>query len=523
MDLNGAFEGSGPPSKTRIDVFNSKRSLTALFIAYILAFALLCGLGSTGPEVFNRVAAKSKDGDSSAKYWTLLNPGCEVGDCKFSYDIPIIHMIPEMQLIYMKVQVQRPSGTAALSAGVLTTTSVIGCDREHCSPGGLNFDGEQVRDESDSTSVEWDAEETWSKNFSLFTTDPDPITYNQYNVSVVLTDTSGKAAYYSEGSDPKLAAKADMVFVNPDFTWWVMGWKMVFLVGTVIVMFSPITKFNGAFAGFFVQQRNVKLKDWSLIQTWIGALLVVLLFFNDPFFPLQFGDGVSPGVKQFLVMQSIVFVALFVSMMLCFMLVSTGTIIRSNKDQFMGESAARHKLRSNTIIAKVGLCSLIFAFLFFYYVIARMYNTGSPQYDDFSEEQAYMSFEIILILCMVVFSLWYIVSVCRCIMNVQMIERGYLALLVITVILAILMVVGVSIGALFVLPQTPFKWMFFYGSCNVTVWVLGWAFAHAAEEDDTESSWAMDSVGKEGAGYSSLLGGEEPLGGGAEGLLSADI
>ena len=88
----------------------------------------------------------------------------------------------QMQLIYMKVQVQRPTGTAALSAGVLTTTSVIGCDREHCGPGGLNFDGEQVRDESDSTSVEWDAEETWSKNFSLFTTDPDPITYNQYNV-----------------------------------------------------------------------------------------------------------------------------------------------------------------------------------------------------------------------------------------------------------------------------------------------------------------------------------------------------
>ncbi|GMH84454.1 hypothetical protein TL16_g09928, partial [Triparma laevis f. inornata] len=480
-------------------------------------------LGNTGPEVFKHVDALSKDGEAGAKYWKLVNPGCDTGNCKFQYTVPIIHMIPEMQLIYMKVKVKRPSsGTEAITAPVVTTTGVIGCDREHCVSGGENFDGEQVRDESDSTSIEWDSQQVYSNEFALFTTDPDPITYNQYNVSVILTDTSGQAATNPESGDPQMMAKADMVFVNPDFTWWVMGWKVVFLICTLVVMFCPITLFDGAFAGYFVQQRHLKLNDWSNIQCWIGALLVVLLFFNDPFFALQYGDGISSGVKQFLVMESIVLVALFVSLMLCFMLVSTGTIISSNKDQFMGGGRNSHKLQSNYIIAKVGLCSLIFAFLFFYYVIARMYNTGSPQYDDFSDDQSYMSFQILLIICMVAFSLWYIVSVCECIMNVRMIERGYLALLVITVIAAVLMVIGVSIGALYILPNTSFKWMFFYGSCNVTVWVLSWAFAHAADEDEGESSWALDSVSKGNAQYS-VLGGDEPLGGGAEGLLSADI
>jgi len=343
MDLNGAnLEAQGPPPKTRIDVFTSKRTLAALFLFYIGSTLLLCLLGNTGPEVFKHVDALSKDGEAGAKYWKLVNPGCDTGNCKFQYTVPIIHMIPEMQLIYMKVKVKRPSsGTEAITAPVVTTTSVIGCDREHCVSGGEN-------------------------------------------------DTSGQAATNPESGDPQMMAKADMVFVNPDFTWWVMGWKVVFLICTLVVMFCPITLFDGAFAGYFVQQRHLKLNDWSNIQCWIGALLVVLLFFNDPFFALQFGDGISSGVKQFLVMESIVLVALFVSLMLCFMLVSTGTIISSNKDQFMGGGRNSHKLQSNYIIAKVGLCSLIFAFLFFYYVIARMYNTGSPQYDNFSDDQSYM-------------------------------------------------------------------------------------------------------------------------------------
>ena len=309
----------------------------------------------------------------------------------------------------------------------------------------------EIQQLNDIKSMKFTKGKDFSTEVALFSTDPAPVSYKQYNITVVLTDNDGIAANYGlENQAPLLEAKTNMIVVNPDFTWWVMGWKVVFQIGILIAAFSPLTCKNGVIAGFFVQQRQLSWRDWSATQAWCGFLLVVLFCFNDPLFPLQFGGAVGEGVKTFLVLQQIIFVAMFISSLLCFMLSSTGTIISSNKEQFQSFD---HKLQSNAVIAKVGLCCIIFAFLFFYYIIARLYNAGSPEYEDFAENSVYFSFEVLLGILMGVYLLWYIADIVKCVTRVRIMEKGYVALLVVCILAAIMMVIGISIGALYVLPD----------------------------------------------------------------------
>ena len=63
--------------------------------------------------------------------------------------------------------------------------------------------------------------------------------------------------------------------------------------------------------------------------------------------------------------------------------------------------------------------------------------------------------------------------------------------------------------------------MFFYGTSNVTVWVMSWCFAHVEEEETDDCLWELGGS-HDKSGYASLLGGGfEPLGGG-EGVLGGE-
>ena len=82
--------------------------------------------------------------------------------------------------------------------------------------------------------------------------------------------------------------------------------------------------------------------------------------------------------------------------------------------------------------------------------------------------------QVLLSVLMAVFALWYTADIIKCVTRVRLMEKGYLALLVVCILAAIMMVIGISIGALYVLPDEAFKWMFFYGTSNITVWVVSW-------------------------------------------------
>jgi hypothetical protein len=109
--------------------------------------------------------------------------------------------------------------------------------------------------------------------------------------------------------------KFTMTFVNKMFTQWQIVWKIVFQVCTLIMMFCPATgpKSGG---GYFWHLRKVPITNWTSLQIWLGAMLVMLFFFNDPFFPIEvFSES---GVA--LAALYIIFLAIYMGVMMFFWL-----------------------------------------------------------------------------------------------------------------------------------------------------------------------------------------------------------
>ena len=105
-----------------------------------------------------------------------------------------------------------------------------------------------------------------------------------------------------------------MNFVNKSFTSWQMAWKIVFNICTLLMMFAPSTRKGGG--GYFYHLRQVPLKNWTDLQCWLGALLVMLVIFNDPLFIIEVFS--KEGV--YLAALYIVFLGAFLATMMFFWL-----------------------------------------------------------------------------------------------------------------------------------------------------------------------------------------------------------
>jgi len=105
-----------------------------------------------------------------------------------------------------------------------------------------------------------------------------------------------------------------MNFVNKSFTSWQMAWKIVFNICTLLMMFAPSTRKGGG--GYFYHLRQVPLKNWTDLQCWLGALLVMLVIFNDPLFVIEVFS--KEGV--YLAALYIVFLGAFLATMMFFWL-----------------------------------------------------------------------------------------------------------------------------------------------------------------------------------------------------------
>jgi hypothetical protein len=134
------------------------------------------------------------------------------------------------------------------------------------------------------------------------------IGYTNFMVDLMLLDArknlkmASTAGHEGEVAfDDFLVVTTDYTFINDKFTIFEMHWKTTFIVITLVAMFMPrlnrgeacsksekFALFSLVFEGFFYKLLTTrKLKDWSHQQKWIGALLVALILFNDPFFRLE--------------------------------------------------------------------------------------------------------------------------------------------------------------------------------------------------------------------------------------------
>ena len=79
------------------------------------------------------------------------------------------------------------------------------------------------------------------------------------------------------------------------------------------MMFAPLSHPCG---GFFYQLSKTRREKWTDFQTWVAALLIMTLFFNDPLFPLE----VFLDAGIYITSLYIIFLCAFISFLVFFWL-----------------------------------------------------------------------------------------------------------------------------------------------------------------------------------------------------------
>tara|TARA_B110000305_G_C19387850_1_gene613202 strand:+ start:1018 stop:1584 length:567 start_codon:yes stop_codon:yes gene_type:complete len=161
------------------------------------------------------------------------------------------------------------------------------------------------------------------------------------------------------------------------------------------------------------------------------------------------------------------------------------------------------------------LCGALWIFISVFYAIARLDNSGSPKFDQLSDNGTYYTFEVIMAVFSGIWAAWFLVHMIKSLGKICAGERAakllihtflhpllnlthsilltrlaslgtasapYAFLFLLTAVSALMAVIGVMVGALYPLPDSSFKFLFFYANFNVYVWTL--AFAYAPEKDD---------------------------------------
>ena len=105
------------------------------------------------------------------------------------------------------------------------------------------------------------------------------VDYSEYRVGI---------EFYSIDDELQTPAGSDIITVqvtmhtvNSEYTKFELGWKCFFGLTTLLVLFLPHEGYLIRLC-FLLPQRL-----WSFEQRWVLALIIALIFFNDPFFAAQ--------------------------------------------------------------------------------------------------------------------------------------------------------------------------------------------------------------------------------------------
>ena len=449
-------------------------------ILYLFSVLVLSIVGASGPQVFN-------ESYTDLKTWHVDNNVTDVDDdgvlpevLSWTKTFALGDLRSEEQLIYLKLQLRRLTPDMKdQEVTIISTVNVYGVDTAD--------DSEHQVTTNDKTfqTVTWTGTNVMSEPFSLWAVPS--IDYEKYSVQINLVPGDNQYRDYIL-SDNSILVEPDMVYVHTDFTQWSMGWKITFQILTILAMFSPLTMFDGLFAGFFVQMRNLPWRQWSDMQVWIACLLVGLFFFNDPFFPFEvFSDSQDTTVG--LISCYIILLGGFLSMVLCFFLCTSEDISSEGMSQYLERKGAAY------YVPKTILCGALWILLTCFYAIARLSNSGSPKYDQLDDNGTYYALEIVLGIFMGIWAAWFLVHMVKSLGRICSASLPYAFLFLITAFSATLMIVGILTGALYPLPDSSFRFLFFYGNFNLYVWVLAFAYAPEKSEDDGSTRELQDNNG----------------------------
>ena len=270
-------------------------------------------------------------------------------------------------------------------------------------------------------------------------------------------------------------------FINAEYTKFEFAWKTTFLCISILALLLPRH-------GYVARLAKVPRGSWSFQQKFVLCLGILLVLYNDPFF----AAGVSSKATADLSVLYIVFLATFLSAILLFWLCIF--------ERMVGDAKTSGESRIPTWAPKLALATVFWSTLIALFVKFRMKMKEATSFDgvdDIAEARAEMG---LLVACTVIYSIWLVVLVARCIGRFIAMTPAFKFLFLLTLATICVSVIGLFTGALYPLASAPIEFLGFYAVYNVYVHVLMFSYAPMASalsssEEEVGLETASDGMG----------------------------
>ena len=154
---------------------------------------------------------------------------------------------------------------------------------------------------------------------------------------------------------------------------------------------------------YVTRLRKFPIKHWTIEQKWGAILLFFLMFYNNPFFPLEI--LVSGWFPIFL---NRVFYASFVVLLLLFWL-SMFDGVRYEQSQSRNKQLTfkRFYLPKIILVGLFWICGIVL------YTWSHLQQLNHPAYESRNEMPGYIAFQIIMLLLLIIYIFWLVFVICR--------------------------------------------------------------------------------------------------------------
>lgn len=273
--------------------------------------------------------------------------------------------------------------------------------------------------------------------------------FDSYRVDVLLNATTPLPI---NGRDPMFSK----TWGTKQFTHWMLGIKLFFLLTTLTTC-----------VWFFKQIAMLSAREQTLEQTWIAALAVALVLFNDPFYVLEAATG--GNAFRFL---SVLFQATFVMLLLLFWLLAIDNLRLEGKEG----GVSNHTF----FVPKMMFIGVFWIFMVAYHAFLKFQSTNDPTWDPLHGNATVAMLKSLLALFSFMYIGWFLGLAIMSRDVIKDLRPRFRYLLVLSLWVVLVAFLSVGDGAISPTPTRGGAWTTSHALFNIYTMALEYLFAPSA-------------------------------------------
>ena len=290
-----------------------------------------------------------------------------------------------------------------------------------------------------------------------------------YRVSVTLTDALRPwvDAVGNDKIQPQVGVGLGVVYIDSGYTTFQLGWRYFFVTATFLIALAYTIVL---FCGPASKDASGRRLTTPMEQRWVASLVILLVFFNDPFFAIAVSTP-SLNASAFSAVTTVAFLTALLTYWLVHFHIAA-----------LQSEVGPHWHMTQTEMNNLGLCfwipKVVFATLFFVvalslYLWTRYQQLTDPGYSLMETQAAIADYFLGFVYAVAAVYLLYLfallVLACRQWRRMRLGNRFFVLF---TIAAAIILVIGIFLDAFTPLRIHTASFLVMYGAANFYVWAL---------------------------------------------------